>query len=71
MTEAGWTAERPKRKAVKWGVYDRRHCEDKTVHVSPCDEDGVICGHTVLITCWCAPRKERYGDFTLIIHGEH
>ncbi len=53
-----------------WGVYDRRHRDDKTVHVSPCDENGTIKGHTVLMTCWCSPTKEQYGDFTLIIHRE-
>ena len=71
MTDAGWAERRPKGKVAKWGVYDRRHCDDKTVHVSPCDEDGVICGHTVLIRCPCNPKREQYGDFTLIVHQEH
>ncbi len=56
---------------MKWGVYDRRHCNDKTVHVAPCREDGVIAkGHTVLIRCDCQPRREQYGSFTLVIHRE-
>lgn len=57
-------------KMYKWGVYDRRHCDDKTVHVSPCNEEGTIQGHTVLIDCWCAPKKEQCGQFTLVIHQE-
>ena len=55
----------------KWGVYDRRHCDDRTVHVSPCNEDGVIMGHTVFIRCDCDPLIERYGEFRLVIHREH
>jgi len=60
-----------KEHVMKWGVYDRRHCNDKTVHVAPCREDGVIAkGHTVLIRCDCQPRREQYGSFTLVIHRE-
>lgn len=55
---------------MKWGVFDRRDCFDKTVHVAPCDDNGVIAaGHRVLV-CECQPRKEVYGEFVLVIHRE-
>lgn len=55
---------------VKWGVFDRRKSFDKTVHVAPCDENGMIAGgHRVLI-CDCQPRLEQFGEFTLHIHRE-
>lgn len=55
---------------MKWGVFDRRDCFDKTVHVAPCDDNGVIAaGHRVLV-CECQPRKEVYGEFVLVMHRE-
>lgn len=55
---------------MKWGVFDRRDCFDKTVHVAPATENGVIApGHRVLL-CECKPRQERYGEFVLVVHRE-
>ena len=54
----------------KWGVFDRRDSFDKTVHVAPCDADGMITGgHRVLIFP-CNPRQEQYGEFKLMTHRE-
>jgi len=55
---------------MKWGVFDRRDCFDKTVHVAPVQESGVIAaGHRVLL-CDCGPRQERCGEFVLVIHRD-
>lgn len=51
-----------------WGVFDRRDSFDRTVHVAPCDEHGMIAaGHRVMM-CECQPRLERYGEFLLVTH---
>lgn len=55
---------------MKWGVFDRRDCFDKTVHVAPVQESGVIAsGHRVFL-CECGPHQERYGEFVLVVHRE-
>ncbi len=54
---------------TKWGVFDRRESFDKTVHICPCDEDGMITGGHRVLACDCVQRQEKYGDFTLVIHA--
>lgn len=53
---------------MKWGVFDRRTCFDRTLHVAPCEEGGMIAvGHRIFL-CECQPRAEQYGEFTLFTH---
>ena len=53
---------------MKWGVFDRRESFDKTVHVAPCDENGIIAGGHRVLVCDCQPRMEQFGEFALVIH---
>lgn len=55
---------------LQWGVFDRRDSFDRTLHVAPCNDQGMIAGGHRVLSCDCQPRCEQFGEFTVVTHRE-